>query len=173
MKIVGFDVGYRNLAYAILDVDENFEVRVKDTERVDISEFRCDQNCPLHHTSHVCDLISHFFFNRQNVFKDVDLFLIERQPPGGLKDVEALLFNHLRDKAILISPNALQRHFAINHLTYDERKERVVRITGLSGSGRLHDMADAILIAKFHVESVMKPKFLASRPIIDLDRFRY
>jgi len=49
----------------------------------------------------------------------------------------------------------------------------VVKLAGMSGKGRLHDMADAYLMAKFYIDTVLKPIENRNRPIADLDLFKY
>jgi len=173
MRVVGVDIGIVNMGLSVLRVDEEGHVEVEFMKRVDITEYVCEPACLLHHTPHVVDRMNHFLATYSQIFEGADVVAIERQPPGGIVHVESLIYERYRHKAVLVSPNQLHRHFMIDHLDYDGRKDEVVKITGLSGEGRLHDVADSILIARFHIESNIIPKIMAQRPVADLDAFRY
>jgi len=173
MLILGVDVGYRNLGLCTLRFDEETgETAIANRARRDITEYACgDPACPLGHTIHVADCVAHLLLDP--VFHEADVVCIERQPPGGLCAVEALIYSSLRSKAILISPNAMHRHFQINHLDYEERKLAVLKISEITGIGRLHDIADAYCLAKFYSDKILKPKFRRDRAAIELEAFRY
>ena len=172
MKLLGIDVGYRNLAMVLVDYTEG-KIEREFSERIDITEYRCTHQCDLGHTSHVVDYIDHVFQNYKNVFDLADKVVIERQPPGGLVAVEALVYSKFRNKAVLVSPNSMHLFFQINHLDYDNRKLEVVKLADVKGRGRLHDIADAYLLTKFYIETTIKPKEARDRPVVDLDMFIY
>lgn len=173
MRVVGVDVGYRNLGLAEYTYTGNGEGHLSFKKRIDISEYACRPNCRLHHSSHSADYISHFIANYSDLFESAEAVVIERQPPGGLQAVEALLYSALRGKAVLVNPISLHKHFQYDHLDYEERKEEAVRIAGLSGPGRLHDIADAVLLARYYVDRVVRPIERRNMPVEDLDRFKY
>jgi hypothetical protein len=172
MKLLGIDVGYRNLALVLVDYSQG-EITREFCERIDITEYCCDHTCELEHTSHIVDYIDHVIQRHRGVFDRADTILIERQPPGGLVAVESLLYSKFRKKSILISPNSMHVFLQINHLDYDNRKLEVVKLAGMSGKGRLHDMADAYLMTKFYIDTVLKPIENRNRPMADLDLFKY
>jgi len=170
--ILSIDIGFLNMGIVLVDD----ELNVKFKKRVNISEYTCQKECLIGHASHVVDYVNHLFVNYRSVFEQADIVLLERQPPGGLQCVEALLFNHFRDRAILISPNAVHAYLQINHLNYEERKkasEKIANMVGRYESERVHDLADAFCMAKYYVETTVVPKRRASEEALDLDAFRY
>jgi hypothetical protein len=151
MIYTAIDVGYHNMGLVQVDNDLN----IMFSKRINITRYKCDRDCTLYHTNEVSDLVTHFIQQYNNVLSTSDVILMERQPPGGLTNVESLLFYIFRDKIKLISPNSMHAHFGIGHLTYEQRKERTVEIAtkymNIYGE-RKHDVADAFCIALFHIQ---------------------
>ena len=151
MIYTAIDVGYHNLG--LVQCDDAMNVLF--SKRINITRYKCHRDCTLYHTNEVADLIAHFTREYDDVLSTSDIILMERQPPGGLTNVESLLFYIFRDKIKLISPNSMHAHFGIGHLDYEQRKERTVSIASkyfeIPGE-RKHDVADAFCIAMFHIE---------------------
>ena len=107
-----------------------------------------------------------------------DVLLIERQPPGGIKDVEALLASAYRSKVTMISPNSMHKFFKISHLSYDDRKiftethahPYLAGFPDYMALDRKHDVADALCMCLFHAAKTA----IRKRPPLthDLDVFR-
>jgi hypothetical protein len=84
---------------------------------------------------------------------------MERQPPGGLTNVESVLFYVFRKKIILISPNSLHKHFGLSYYDYDRRKIEIEKLAtpylenfeSFSRQIRKHDMADALCLILFYI----------------------
>ena len=165
MKVyLSFDIGITNLAFvkAQVNVEENQIISVLQAECVNISELRhkrvSRESCQLHHSRDVYDKIQHFLQEYAPMFAEVDHILIERQPLGGLVHVEQLLYGQFRSKARLVSPNAMHKHYEINDLNYEGRKEETTRMAAPYLEGvvadwnekeRLHDMADALCLLRY------------------------
>ena len=167
MIYVGIDVGLVHLALVKAEVEE-YEIKsIIGLELIDLTRLTHTvvpkSECKLFHTNDAYDRISHFLQEYAGFFTDVDQVRIERQPICGLIHVEQLLFGHFREKAKLISPNAMHKHFGIGHLTYEQRKEKTVIIASpylkshhewsKDTDARLHDMADALCILMYSLHT--------------------
>lgn len=160
MKIISVDIGYHNMALIEAVVDNEYEVTVTDVHLVDLKNLPHKrisvQECCLHHTNELGDLLAHFIQEYDSVFKSADRILVERQPPTGLTQIETLIFYLYRDKTILVSPNAMHSHFKISHLDYEERKKQTINIAHdylnkFPHLGRKHDASDALCLLLFHL----------------------
>lgn len=176
MKWLGIDVGYHNLALVQMDTESKSVLYMN---KIDISRYThtkvCFAECCLHHTNHVTDYIRHFIQEYDWIFQDSDKIFMERQPPTGLTNVEALLYDHYRDKMDLVSPNRMHAHFRIGHLDYEKRKEKVVEISrdylGVVPFQRKHDIADACCILLYEMSKIKKKR--PSQPRLDFDEYRF
>lgn len=156
MNILGVDIGFKNVGL-ILTHCVREKVEPLFVKKVDLSHYKCTSNCNLYHTNDLADLISHFVVQYKDIFDKADQIVIERQPPGGLKDVESLLYYIFRDKSILISPVSMHKHFGMGHLDYEGRKERTEQIAShylkddayFMNLERKHDIADALCMVLF------------------------
>ena len=156
MIYAAIDIGYKNLG--LVQADHNMNVSFM--KKIDISRLPhkrmewCD--CKIPHTNEVADLVAHFVQEYQDVLLACDVLLMERQPPGGLTNVETLLLFMFRDKVKLVSPNAMHAHFGMNHLDYEQRKERTVEIASkyvtLPDITRKHDIADALCMILYDTQ---------------------
>lgn len=156
MILIGIDVGYRNVGIVMAECQKE-KIDVKYFNRVDITNIKhnrvsfCD--CKIPHTNETSDLISHFIQEYQDLFDQADQILVERQPPGGLKNVESLLHYIFRDKVKLVSPVSMHKHFGMGHLDYEQRKLRTESIASkyidLSTFTRKHDISDALCMILF------------------------
>ena len=189
MIIVGIDIGYINMGIVSAVIDENFELKFNDAFKYNISVIKHKlvpvQECTIPHTCETCDRVSHFIQENQYMLEYADCILVERQPPMGFKDIEALIMNKYRSKVKLISPNKLHKHFNMRNLDYEERKKRVVEIaTPWIGEiytfdieERKHDMADAACMCIMYFNKVKeeqrKKEKLESIKRLPFDEFRY
>lgn len=156
MKLVGIDVGYKNIGLVMADC-QNEKVSVEFFKRINISILDHNRvsfcNCKIPHTNELSDLIAHFVQEYKEIFDAADQIIVERQPPGGLTNVETLLHYIFRDKVILVSPVSMHKHFGMGHLDYDNRKIRTEEIAGkymdLSNLTRKHDVADAFCMIMY------------------------
>jgi len=177
VRIVSIDIGYVNMGIVSCTSTEEGVVEFDYTTKVNISHVLhnrvkpCD--CKIPHTNETCDRMMHFIQEYQPVFDKADIILIERQPPMGLKDVEALLAQTFRSKVQLVSPNKMHKFWGISCYDYETRKQHTERIASehvdLTIYERKHDVADAVCIALFYVRTHYKPK----RPKLPFDEFRF
>lgn len=149
-----FDVGWSHLAYVIAELQGCHFVHLVEARLVDLRELRhcvvSQSECTLQHTADCVDRMAHFFQEHDQYFVDVELVLIERQPPCGLTNVEQLLYQHFRTKAKLIAPRAMHTWMNIQHLSYEQRKRAtekrarpLLQHFSVWHSPRKHDVADA------------------------------
>ena len=98
------------------DIDEkndkdDYEEEIKvDTK----NEYKCIEIkivCKLYHTRALSDRLDHFFAYYGYMLDIAWKIFIEQQPPGGLTDVEQLIFKKYRDKSILVNPNSMHKYF--------------------------------------------------------------
>lgn len=157
LTVASIDVGIVNLALVVAEVEHGSVSRVVHLDVCDTTKFEHNRvqydECVLGHTKTTTDRVNHFVQERLPLFQRADKVLIERQPLQGLTDVEQVLFMLFRDKAELVSPNAMHKYFQINHLTYEWRKVKTTEIADASFHHlhfphyfrlqRRHDIADA------------------------------
>lgn len=114
------------------------------------------------------DLVARFVAQWRSAFDACERIFVERQPPGGMRDIEQLLYAALGGGARVsfLAPNSLHAHFRIGVRhgwgAYDQRKVRAETIAAryISANGsvaaaaewatmgeRRHDAADATLMA--------------------------
>lgn len=147
MKVVGIDVGYYNLGLVLAECN-NEKVNVLYVQKVDITNYKTPGATEL------SDMINGFVTDYADTFEQADQVVIERQPPGGITSVEVLLHYIFRNKAILVSPLSMHKHFNIGHLDYEHRKERTEFIASkylndfnyYKKLERKHDVADALCL---------------------------
>ena len=193
MQIVSIDVGITNLAIVCMQTEPRMHVTF--FALVDITclcHTRVSRReCRLNHGNSLCDRISHFVQEYEPHLRSADALLIEQQPPFGHQAVEQLLFASFRDKAHLVSPNAVHAFHNMRGLTYDERKDaaenRVIQSSTLltpeqrrvlSHMERRHDICDAVCMALFwHARhAIRRPPpvlILTNGDTLDLEQFRY
>ena len=170
LSFIGIDVGYINMGVVRMVVDDSFNFTFDEAFRYNISILRHTKvrasDCIIPHTRETVDRVAHFIQENREIFDKADCILIERQPPMGLKDIEALLMSAYRHKVTLLSPNRLHKHFGMSHKDYEERKEAVVQIAaehlshlqGFSGQVRQHDMADAACMCIYHLTKIKEER---------------
>ena len=166
-RIIGIDVGYTNMGLVSVNIDDDFNIEPIFVKRINLKNVRCPCT-DIPHTNEVGDLVAHFVHVYRELFDDADTILMERQPPGGLTNVEALLFYIFRQKIILISPNSLQKHFRINFYSYDRRKVEIEKMAtphleifdNFSNQVRKHDMADALCLIIYYIDDDKKKHLL-------------
>lgn len=172
--VLAIDVGVRNLAMALVDVDRRRGklMRIVAIELVDLTALRHRRvprhRCALPHSAEMCDRIAHLVqeYDDEWFARADGGILIERQPLAGLKSVEQLLLATFRDRAELVHPCAVHAWARVAHQTYDERKRSAVaRIDALLAAReaiadaavrerwramvRAHDVADALMLVLY------------------------
>ena len=173
MNIVSIDIGLKNLGMVEFWWDEHprHHPELIKWHKVDLTmlphkrvQFHA---CDIPHTNEMADLVAHFMQEYHPIFEKADTILLERQPPGGLLEIQSLLLFKYRRKAHLVSPNSVHAHFTMNHLDYEGRKERSLSLArhrhpGMipETSSRWHDISDAILFAHFWCSRQKVPQSL-------------
>ena len=189
LTFVGIDVGYINMGVVQMSVDDSFNFVFDKAFRYNISIPKHTRvpvcECAIPHTKETVDRVAHFIQENKDILDEADCILIERQPPMGLKDIEALLFSAYRHKVKLVSPNRLHKHFGISHKDYEERKEAVVDIAGphlthiygFTNQVRQHDMADAACMCIYHLtklkEEMLKKERLENIKRLPFDQYAF
>lgn len=165
--ILSIDIGIKHLGFSVMLVTEEWTVKeVCWIDMVDISKLNhvcvSKENCQLHHENTFCDWLEHFFQEQGDFLEECDHIIIERQPPQGLVAIEQLIFSRYRDKAVLVSPRSMHKHFRIQDESYEGRKIRTIDIARnmitdsnlieqLSYYDREHDIADSICLALYWI----------------------
>ena len=131
-----------------------------------ISIFPCDHStCKLQHTATMADWVAHFIQANAAAFASADVVLIERQPPGGLRCCEQLIFEHFRAKAKLLQPRSMHSFFNMGCMNYEERKKHSVYLASVHyptspilqaalDRSRAHDITDAMLMAVYYKDKL-------------------
>jgi hypothetical protein len=165
MRIAAIDIGYNNMGVVISDIDKDWNItEIIMATKIDI---QCHihkkvpwANCNLHHSRNICDLVNHFIQEYDDEFTMCDHVLIERQPPVGFTNIEALLMNQYRDKVTMISPRSMHKMFDMGRLSYETRKLKTEQIASIYLVGipsydkllRKHDVADAFCMILFFIK---------------------
>lgn len=156
LHILAIDIGLTNMGVVFGAMDYN-NIEVYDAKVVDITTFNCGADCTLKHERMSIDWVHHFLHSYRRQIEKADVILLERQPPGGFRDVEQLLYQAMRSKTTWVHPRKFHAHFKCGNLTYDERKaflcryaktqfaDSAVVTAALQQKGRVHDIADALL----------------------------
>lgn len=151
MKVLGIDIGYHNIGLVLADCNKE-KINVLYIQKVNLASYKTKK------TPELSDMIDSFITDYSNIFCQAEQVLIERQPPGGIASVEVLLHYIFRDKAVLISPVSMHKHFNIGHLDYEQRKGRTELIAQkylndfeyYNKLSRKHDIADALCMIIYH-----------------------
>lgn len=186
MYVLGIDCGWVHTALCLCDVDEEGNMEAVDFALINLNDLRCGADCKLSHDGHVVHKIAHVFVMYKRFFDTADKVFIERQPVmvGSMLHVEALLYDRLKDKAELVSPMSMHKHFSLPKNDYDGRKARVDEIAGphlqhLQGYKELtrtHDIGDGYLMCRLHADKI-RDRYMHGQKIakiaVDLNKFRY
>ena len=187
MKIASIDVGIKNLALTVTlcNADHTgalFADTVVFCQKIDVVQLvqQCERkNCSLQHTNMLADRMAHFTQQFGNVIRECQVLLIEQQPITGLTGVEQLIAHAFRDRAKLISPRAMHKHFGVQHLDYEDRKRGAEAIACellrdceyYQGLERKHDVADAMCMTLFYLH-MERERLHAQLEKIRIDRER-
>jgi len=183
MIIASIDVGYINMALTVCRYDPKDQYPdFTFAEKVDITCPRHTtvplRKCTIPHTCETCDRVAHFIQEFKPLLDSADHILIERQPIMGMKEIETLVMYIYRAKTMLISPNAMHKHFGISSLDYEDRKikttdiarEHVQHLKGFSNIERQHDIADAVCVTLYFIRDMHRAYNIQRLPF---DEFRY
>lgn len=169
MKVLCFDVGFTNLGVCLIHYDETDlstkpHIRVEGVWKIDINEYNhahvANGACRGYHTNEPCDKLLHSLEQHEALWTPFDKILIERQPPQGLIQIEAILFQKWRDRAQKISPTSMHRFYGLSDC-YDTRKLQTVDIATpyllefptFSQAERKHDLADSFCLAAYMIST--------------------
>jgi hypothetical protein len=149
MKVLAIDIGYHNMGLVLAEAGKGPKVDVEFIKKVSLGDYK------YIYSNDIVDLVPLFVDAHKHIFEAADTILIERQPPGGLTNIEVLLHYMFKDKVILVSPVSMHTHFGMRHLNYEERKERTVSIADKYIDGeipyeRKHDIADALCMIVYY-----------------------
>jgi hypothetical protein len=126
-SIMSIDVGVVNLAITVGLITKDYElIEIIWMDVIDITQFQCGSECKLYHQKTHTDWIEHCIQNNYHFFHDVDIILIEQQPPMGFVSIEQLIFSKFRSKAILVAPRSVHAHYNMGTLSYEKRKEKCI-----------------------------------------------
>lgn len=186
MYVLAIDPGFKNFALCLCEIDEDGEIEAIDFQLIDLVNLQCGSECKLPHSSHVVHKIAHVFEMYNNFFARADKIFIEKQPllVGSMLHVEALLYERLQDRAELVPPEVMHRHFGLKKGDYEHRKSMVVDLAGphlvhLAGYRELerkHDVGDAYLLCRLYADRVRAARAKARKVqkiAVDLERFKF
>ena len=187
-KYVSIDIGITNMGLitATVDTKEWIIVSIDHVERVDINDLPhlrvSRQQCTLHHTRNMVDKMGHFLQEYAPYFEEAEEVLIERQPMQGLQAVEQLFLSLLEDRDTIRQkhPTPMHKHFGIDSLDYEGRKEKTVEfgreylkgmaLVYFNSLERKHDISDAICQLVFHIDERRKAMCYKRRVEAEPDR---
>ncbi len=190
MLLVGVDVGVTNLALSVVEVpDDCTEARVLDINLINTQHFEHTRvprrTCTLGHTGMACDRVAHVVQERQHVFDAAREIVIERQPPGGLRDVEQVFVTMFRQRCHVMAPQTMHAHIGSSGYEYDERKRVSIRVATPyvpdieSRFAKADDVADSVCLVLTRVAQLKKvydkehALQVALDRGLDFEQFRY
>lgn len=158
LLLIGVDIGVVHLALAFARAGPRFQDVAVD--RVELINMTCmrheavsEAQCTLHHTGMAADRVAHVVQERRQAFDAAHCIVIERQPPGGLRDVEQVLFLMFRAKAVMMAPQTMHAHIGSSQRPYSIRKDlsklyaqRYVPDLLLRFPDKADDVADAVCL---------------------------
>ena len=179
MYIISIDIGFEHFAIiganvsGILDQSEQPEQSLALPDKLeDITlckliniknlMLECsDTDCKLKHTLCISDYMAHLFKTYHDFFEKADTILIERQPPQGFVAVQELILFKYREKALLVSPNSMHKHFSMSKVqklrkmfTEKFSKERLQSFPDYINNERKHDMGDAYCLLVYYLSEL-------------------
>jgi|LauGreDrversion4_2_1035121.scaffolds.fasta_scaffold00968_13 hypothetical protein len=126
-----------------------------------------DTDCKLKHTLCISDYMAHLFKTYHDFFEKADTIIIERQPPQGFVAVQELILFKYREKALLVSPNSMHKHFSMSKVqklrkmfTEKFSKERLQSFPDYSNNERKHDMGDAYCLLVYYLSKLRSDVYL-------------
>jgi hypothetical protein len=142
MYVVGCDPGISNLGFVYGTIDENGNLNVIHSERVNLAKET--------ESKHIVFRTEAFMERFKDFFEKSEIIIMERQPPGsGGEVVAALIFSKFREKIVEVSPRTQHKKFGLSR-DYDTRKRQAVGLAGEhiddAPGERMHDIADAVLL---------------------------
>jgi hypothetical protein len=198
-KVLAIDAGILNLGWACMRGQapgrhvpaarrrpQHFEVTTYGSE--DTTQSCRVRDCKLPRTNELWDRLAH---THEHVLQEwchwADHIVLERQPPGGLGEVNAFFYNLYRDKVTKVSPRSVHCFFGIQGFDYDGRKVATTTIsrdwvdTDIDcGRGRrVHDVADALAMGYYFLATKAPhpaPSSTSSLVVMPgawMDRFMY
>lgn len=158
--LLGVDVGYSHLALALLSVRDDYtQPHVSGFALINLASHVHRRvpaaTCTLHHSAMTVDKVAHVVQEFGDWLDAAEEVIIERQPPGGMTDVEQLLVASTRNKARLMAPQTMHAHLGLSRLNYEQRKRATEAFASSlcpalqahTGLRRKHDIADAVCLA--------------------------
>jgi hypothetical protein len=148
-RLAAVDVGVINLALAFGTVNDG-TVTITRTALVDTTQPCTVAGCPLHHTGMAVDRVAHVVAAYRADFDAAEVVVIERQPPGGLRDVEQVFAATFRAKCVVMAPQTMHATIGSSGLAYEARKEvskaTAAEFTDLTPYRKQDDVADAVCL---------------------------
>ena len=179
MYIISIDIGFEHFAIiganvsGILDQSEQPEqslalpYKLEDITLCKLINIKnlmlecSDTDCKLKHTLCISDYMAHLFKTYHDFFEKADTILIERQPPQGFVAVQELILFKYREKALLVSPNSMHKHFSMSKVqklrkmfTEKFSKERLQSFPDYINNERKHDMGDAYCLLVYYLSEL-------------------
>ena len=154
MLLTSIDIGIFNMATVTARVSrESVNVSSVSLDNIKVLSDSCsDPKCHFRHEHCFNDYLDHYFQLHAQTFEESDKILVERQPPRGFIVIQELILKQYREKVILINPSTIHKHFGIQVVDYDARKEFTIAhaweylkdFKAFKENSRKHDMADAM-----------------------------
>ena len=192
---LGIDVGVIHLALVGGVTSDAYEdLRIVHVELINTTILEHGRvprsTCTLHHTGMAADRVAHLVQERQILFDAAHRIIVERQPPGGLRDVEQVLACMFRDKVVLMAPQTMHAHIGSSQRPYAIRKALAVEYAlvflpdlRVRYPDKADDVADAVCLVVTHVHTKAKEALCAARKAeaaayaarrgLDFNQFRY
>lgn len=126
--LIGIDIGVVHLGFAVGHATDKWtDLSIASVHVIDtmVLEHRRVPRaaCQLQHTGMAADRVAHVVQERQALFDGASVIVVERQPPGGLRDVEQVFVCMFRDRVHIMAPATMHACIGSSRHCYAERKK--------------------------------------------------
>ncbi len=195
LHFLGIDIGVVHLAIANASTSQNYDdLQMHSVQLINtmvLEHTRVSRHvCPLHHSGMAVDRVAHVVQEHQALFDGATIIVIERQPPGGLRDVEQVLVTMFRHKAEVMCPQTMHAHIGSSGVPYLARKAISIEVASEYMADLVHtfpdktdDVADAICLVVTYIQKTKKKRDKEARCKaalehakergLDMEMFRY
>lgn len=162
MYVISIDIGFEHFAIIGAQIYDNYKLdSITLCKLINIKKLVTDCNnkeCTLRHDLCITDYMYHLFNVYYSEFTKADKIIIERQPPKGFVAVQELIVYEYRDKTVMVSPNAVHKHFMMpktqkfrKMFTTFMANPKLSKFSDYSNNTRKHDMSDAYVQLMYYL----------------------
>lgn len=152
MRIVSIDPGTVNCGYAVWE----------NGKFIDFGSFNLLEMVPKKKKTDYPYIVS-VFIQKTGLFDGADVILVENQMQARMKMIACALRCFFWNKAVMIAPQSVRRHFKISHSDYRKNKKDSKQFvhkfltseqsSKVKDSKKQDDIADAVIQLQYYVKT--------------------